>query len=277
MQIVPRLVLLLGVFVLISCAAVDEFSPRAITYNLASERAQNQAVLLNVVRSYLRRPMQFTTVQSITGTASESGNIQLTLPFGSHTSMSPNSLQLTGTASGGPSFAVAVLDTQEFYQGITQPIKPQIIDFLLGEGYPKSLIFYLLTNELDLVPENGQPVKLRNYVADDNECEPSQKTMNFLIRWGLTTRSETGKTNYGPRLTRAEAAKLVVAAPKAALGLENVAGTNTYQAEKSETQYSLCFSPRLNSQNLSRKSLCAARRRRSTLQNVPTSKFHRTV
>ena len=184
MQIVPRLILLLGFSVLASCAAVDEFSPRAITYNLASERAQNQALLLNVVRSYLRRPMQFTTVQSITGTASESGNIQLTLPFGSHTSMNPNSLQLTGTASGGPSFAVAVLDTQEFYQGITQPIKPQIIDYLLGEGYPKSLIFYLLTNEIDLVPENGQSLKLRNYVADDAEFGQFQKTMDLLIRWG---------------------------------------------------------------------------------------------
>jgi len=134
MQILPHLILLLGFLVLSSCTAVDEFSPRAITYNLAAERAQNQALLMNVARASLRRPMQFTTVQSVTGTASEGGTVQLTLPFGDHTSGNPNILQLIGTANGGPSFAVAVLDTQEFYQGITKPIKGQIIDYLLNEG-----------------------------------------------------------------------------------------------------------------------------------------------
>jgi hypothetical protein len=84
------LILLLGFIVLASCTAVDEFSPRAITYNLAAERAQNQALLLNVVRSSVKRPMQFTTVQSVTGTASEAGTVQLTLPFGSHAFLNPN-------------------------------------------------------------------------------------------------------------------------------------------------------------------------------------------
>src|SRR5262249_38080407 len=104
MRILRRM-MLLGLLLLSSCTVVDEFSPRAITYNLAAERAQNQALLLNVVRSSLRRPMQFTTVQSVTGTASEGGTVQLTLPFGNHTPLNPNSVQLSGMASGGPSFA----------------------------------------------------------------------------------------------------------------------------------------------------------------------------
>jgi hypothetical protein len=84
-----RPMMLLGILLFGSCTAVDEFSPRAVTYNLAAERAQNQTLLLNVVRSALRRPMQFTTVQSVTGTASESGTVQLTLPFGNRTPLSP--------------------------------------------------------------------------------------------------------------------------------------------------------------------------------------------
>jgi hypothetical protein len=243
MQILSRPILLLGFLLLSSCTAVDEFSPRAVTYNLAAEGAQNQALLLNVVRASLKRPMQFTTVQSVTGTASEGGTVQLTLPFGNHTVANPNSLQLTGTASGGPSFAVAVLDTQEFYQGITRPIKAQIIDYLLNEGYPRSLIFYLLTNQIDLVPSKGQPLRLRNFVGDDNAFTKFQKVIDFLIEIGLTTRSEITETSYGPRLTHAEAAKMVVAAPNAALDLKKVDKSDTYQVKKSEPKYFLCFNP----------------------------------
>jgi hypothetical protein len=226
-----------------SCTAVNEFSQQAITYNLAAERTQNQTLLLNVVRSSLRRPMQFTTVQSVTGTASESGTVQLTLPFGNRTPLSPNSVQLTGTASGGPSFAVAVLDTQEFYQGITRPINARLVDFLLNEGYPSSLVFYLLTNQIDLVGPKGPIRRTRNYVSDDYEFGEFRKIMDFLLRLGLRTKALTVETNYGPNLTHAEAAKMVVAAPNAALGLVRIAGNDTYQVKKSETQYSLCFSP----------------------------------
>jgi hypothetical protein len=239
-----RPMMLLGILLFGSCTAVDEFSPRAVTYNLAVERAQNQTLLLNVVRSALRRPMQFTTVQSVTGTASESGTVQLTLPFGNRTPLSPNNLQLTGTANGGPSFAVAVLDTQEFYRGITQPISGQLIDFLLNEGYPRSLVFYLLTSQIDLVGADHRQLKrIRNYVLRDPEFSDFQKTMDFLIKVGLTTKSYMAETGYGPNLTHAEAAKMVVAAPNAALMLVKTKGRDTYQVKKLETQYSLCFNP----------------------------------
>ena len=179
MQIL-RPIMLFGSLLFGSCTAVDEFSPRAVTYNLAAERAQNQTVLLNVVRSALRRPMQFTTVQSVTGTASESGTVQLTLPFGNRAPLNPNNLQLTGTANGGPSFAVAVLDTQEFYQGITQPISGKLLDFLLTEGYPRSLVFYLLTNRIDLVDSQGRSKQFQNYVGYDDEFGKFQKTMDSV-------------------------------------------------------------------------------------------------
>ncbi|MEA2994292.1 MAG: hypothetical protein QOD40_3212, partial [Alphaproteobacteria bacterium] len=42
------------------CGIVDQYGSRALTYNVEAEQAQNQAVLLNIVRSYKRYPMQFT-------------------------------------------------------------------------------------------------------------------------------------------------------------------------------------------------------------------------
>jgi hypothetical protein len=96
-------------------------------------------MLLNVVRASQRRPMQFTGLQSITGAASISGTSTLTAPFGEAAhrprgSSSPDVFGLSGTVSGGPSFIVPVLDTQEFYEGILNPISLQIFDLLLGAG-----------------------------------------------------------------------------------------------------------------------------------------------
>jgi hypothetical protein len=51
------------------------------------------------------------------------------------------------------------------------------------------------------------------------------------------------ETSYGPELTHVEAAKMVVAAPKAALELKRVNGSDTYRVKKSEIEYSLCFNP----------------------------------
>jgi hypothetical protein len=41
----------------------------AIVYNLESERAQEQALLLDVARAHLRRPMQLTTVRAAASSA----------------------------------------------------------------------------------------------------------------------------------------------------------------------------------------------------------------
>src|SRR5262249_56471933 len=57
------------------CAIVGKYSDRAIEYNLQAEKTQQQNLLLNIVRASLRRPMQFTGLQSITGTASASGTV----------------------------------------------------------------------------------------------------------------------------------------------------------------------------------------------------------
>lgn len=99
-----------------SCAIVDQYSYRAIGYNLEAEQAQLQALLLNIIRGSQRRPMQFTSVQSITGFASSSSTAGLSFPLGPHQSqLSLTTGTLNTTISAGPSFIVPVLDTQEFY------------------------------------------------------------------------------------------------------------------------------------------------------------------
>jgi hypothetical protein len=138
-----------------SCSIVDDFSGRAVRFNVVAEQAQQQALLLNIVRASLNRPMQFTTLSSITGTASETGGSTLSFPFGEAThrpkgAVSPDVFGLSGSISGGPTFTVPVLDTQEFYQGELKPLSGQEYRFFLDEGITPSVLFYLFVDTIEL-------------------------------------------------------------------------------------------------------------------------------
>jgi hypothetical protein len=150
---------LIGLPALTGCAIVDQYSGRAITYNLEAEQAQDQALLLNVVRAYLEMPMQFTSVSTITGAASASGSVGYTTPVdipfrpitnGSSIASFPalKSWSFGGGMSGGPTFTVPVLDTQEFYQGIMKPIPGQLYDLYNQGEYPRSLLLALFVQKV---------------------------------------------------------------------------------------------------------------------------------
>ena len=86
---------------LTGCATVDSFSSRATQFNLEAEQTQNEVLLLNIVRSSMRRPREFTALQTVSGTASASGGLSLGIPFGRNNGA--NALGLTSSASGGRS------------------------------------------------------------------------------------------------------------------------------------------------------------------------------
>ena len=68
-------------FGLTSCAIVDQYSSHAVAYNIEAEQAQEQQLVLNIVRASLRRPMQFTSVTTITGSQTVSANAGLTADY----------------------------------------------------------------------------------------------------------------------------------------------------------------------------------------------------
>jgi hypothetical protein len=204
---------------LLGCAVVDRYSGRAIVYNLEAEQAQDQEILLNIVRAYLRRPMQFTTVSTITGVASASGGAQYTLPTdvpfrpiaqgatGIAAFPPLPSWQFSGAVSGGPAFTVPVLDTQEFYQGILKAIPGQIWDLYIQAGYPPDLLFNLFVEKVVMhrvdgncsklttakceCPDTNHTVKcefvFQNYVLNDIKINLFQGLADYLLALGLTT------------------------------------------------------------------------------------------
>ncbi len=228
----------LFVSALVGCSVVDDFSGRAVAFNMQAEQVQEENLLLNVVRASLRRPMQFTGLQSITGTASVSGTSTLTAPFGEamhrpRGSVSPDVFGLSGTISGGPTFIVPVLDTQEFYEGILNPISLQVFDYYLEQGFPPEMLFDLFVSKIVVtwVRDNAPPragtgldencarsasnanngglglagdnapvcidVTYLNSVANDSDFDQFQAIVDLLFAEGLSTEHVESVSRYG--------------------------------------------------------------------------------
>jgi hypothetical protein len=189
-----RLLLLSLAGGLTGCALADRYSSHAVVYNLEAEQAQNQALLLNVVRAYLRRPMQFTSLESIVGNTTVNESASIFVPF---TLFNANATTGTFGASvnHGPSYTVPVLDTQEFYQGVLNPVSGQLIDLYVQQGYSRDLIYNLFLQKIvvrrvDCFPyDHSRECELtfRNYVHDDLDLDLFQTLLGYLIRIGLTT------------------------------------------------------------------------------------------
>jgi hypothetical protein len=198
-RLLAQVALLASVSSVMGCAVVDQYSGRAVVYNLEAEQAQEQSILLNVVRAYLRRPMQFTTVSTITGTASASAGAQYTLPTqipfrpttnGSSIAGFPPvpTWQFTGSMSGGPAFTVPVLDTQEFYSGIMKPITGQMYDLYLQGNYPHDELFNLFVQRVIMTrdaPEcrrvaEPDPSAARHGDAAGADAKPSKDKPVYL-------------------------------------------------------------------------------------------------
>ncbi len=134
--------------VLGGCAVIDTYSSRAIAYNLEAEQTQNQALLLNIVRSYLHRPMQFTAIQSILGINGGTAGLNIDFPIGRNSSTGLTVGGATGSLTTSTNFTIPVLDTQEFYQGILTPIPPMLVDYYLHAAYPKDLTVNLIFEKI---------------------------------------------------------------------------------------------------------------------------------
>jgi hypothetical protein len=207
---------------LTACAIVDKYSDRAVEYNLQAEKTQQQNLLLNIIRASLRRPMQFTGLTSITGTASATGsvtgsysnahqtpyiNLFNLIPPNSSTAISrtiTGSGGPTASMSGGPTFTVPVLDTQEFYQGILTPVRSDIIDYYVQQGYQRSVLFELFVNSIEVVATDNYPTcdrfTFRNDVRNELSLAQFHALAEYLLVSGFTTERISESRMYGPRI-----------------------------------------------------------------------------
>ena len=132
---------------LAGCATQYQIAEQSTKANRAVEDAQNQVLLLNIVRAYKQRPTYLTAISKVAGpigTATPSA--ALSLPFGVD---APRAFSLSPTArADAPNFDVAVLDTHNFMRGFLQPVAPATVKVYLDQGWPAHFLLTLFIREI---------------------------------------------------------------------------------------------------------------------------------
>jgi hypothetical protein len=135
--------------ILSGCEPIDVYAFRAIQYNFEAEETQNQVILLNIVRSSLHRPMEFTEITNIVGANSASGSLGFGFPIGPHPASAISTGTASGTIGGSTTFTIPVLDTQDFYEGLLNDIQPSLLGYYLQTPFiSKELLLNLLVERI---------------------------------------------------------------------------------------------------------------------------------
>jgi hypothetical protein len=160
----------------------DRMADSSADFNIVVEKAQNQMLLLNIVRASRRYPMYFTSFNALRGNMQynfSTGNI--TIPFSPWPgynqaySVAPNAAY-----SSNPNFDLIVLDTQEFTNGIMTPVPMRTIDYYWNMGWPEELLLHLFIYRIDVKKPNGDWDNLYNYPPDIENFKTFQERLRLL-------------------------------------------------------------------------------------------------
>jgi hypothetical protein len=133
----------------------DNMAKTTTDYNLVVEKAQNEMLLLNIVRASKRRPMYFTSLSSLRGKMTYSFGTGSTIPFGKIGIGTNGSYSVTPsvTYSTSPEFDLNVQNSKKFTRGIMTPVPMETIEYYWQQGWPKemlALLFFSRMEEIDI-------------------------------------------------------------------------------------------------------------------------------
>ena len=189
-------VVALGALALAGCAGQIPFTPAVTQYNTDTEKAQDSALLLNVIRASQRRPLTFFDVTSVTGSSPVSGSLGFSVPL-SNLSSTAATTSPTFNLSGGPAVATAPVVTQDFYEGILAPVADSTIDLFVQRGISRDMLFNLFFQRIEIstaddVDDNSFDVVLQNHVSNPEQLHRFQRAVEVLVEAGFTTKKGDG-------------------------------------------------------------------------------------
>jgi hypothetical protein len=199
----PRWFCVVCPLILGGCVA-DIFGERAVSYNQEAATNKDKTILTNIVRAALGRPLQFTELTTVSGTASQSLSVAGVIPFAVHrppTVGISDTVTPTASLSGGPTFSVANLSTKEFYSGILSPLQTSILGYYLSvRRYPLLVLLTLTVSEISF-GQKDQPVRIPNSITSYD----FRDMINELLLVGLTTERVDASVAESPALSENEA------------------------------------------------------------------------
>jgi hypothetical protein len=246
-------VLLTGLAV--GCAALPypqgEIASNTTAYNLVVEQAQNEMLLLNIIRASKRRPMYFTSLNLVHGSMTYGLSTgSLTLPFGKYGLGAGSSsysgaygIAPTASYSSNPVFDVAVLDNKEFISGMLTPVDMNTVDYYLNKlGWPKEMLLHLFVRSIEFVKDGEVVEHYENYPEDRDVFEKFQNKLRAIIACQWTSVEKTSP--IGPKLSVRDVSSLEQLIKMQAAGLSLIPEkdshlSESYQMSSKRTEYAL--------------------------------------
>jgi len=231
------------------CSSHRQLAIQAVDFNLTVEKAQNEMLLLNVIRAKDRLPMYMTGIASLSGNVSTSIAASLPGTYTSSKGIGIDTITRSTTPSAGasmsanPTFSLAVLDTQEFMKGFLAPISTDLLAYYWNQGWPPDLLIYLLVQQVEIVPNSGGPTQvLRNYPdSTDPRLQQVQRfgcwLRAFFSRKPRLTYTTT-LDNVGPQLSRDQVSDVenLIQVNKEGLVLSQVGNQEVWQLQRRRTE-----------------------------------------
>lgn len=198
------------------CAVTKSTEDIVLDYNKSFAATRNEMLLLNVLRSAAREPMQFSTMGQVQGTIGNGG--QLTIPInnliGGKNIISP-SLQLTDSVN--PQVAIIPLASKEFAEGILRPIKTDTLQLFMHNGWDPQFLLPLVVGGV-VCPDGRLLHNSGEYLDFQGSRRSSDAFRRFFKRAAQTISIKSGHVEKPVRYTFTLGAKEALAALKDGAG-----------------------------------------------------------
>jgi hypothetical protein len=174
------------------CTDFDPIDHTVEKINTDATSYSYNAILANVVHAKLYEPLTFISISTFDGTDTVQGTLGLpSIPFGPHGFapsskidvardyiIGPNSLSRTGTNV----FHLTVINDAASFAALQAPVNPAQIAFFNGQGYDKTLLFFLFVDRIRQIDDEGAVIgqwandpNQNIWVAgDDPTCPPAK-------------------------------------------------------------------------------------------------------
>jgi hypothetical protein len=129
--------------------ASNHLANTATSYNMAIERAQDEMLLLNVIRAQDNYPLYITDITKVTGTVKADISLGLRIPLVHAGSANDYVATPTVDYSSSPSMDVNLLAAKDFMAGFLTPIPPDVFAYYWNQGWCSELLLYLLVLRVD--------------------------------------------------------------------------------------------------------------------------------
>lgn len=162
------------------CNTVERLAARHTDANQVQADATNQQLLLNVVRAASREPMHFSRIPEVALAEANPSLGALTIPFGNSTG---KEYTLTGAgAIATQTVRVVPQDSQDFLQGLMQPVSAELLNYHFEQGWPARLTLALMVERI-VVRLDGEEFRLDGHTGE--ECTQGKSLKRARAFYGL--------------------------------------------------------------------------------------------